>query len=61
MSDTVEIECNILGESDSAIKIEFESEVMWLPLSTVDKIVRNPHGEDTLKVKRWIAEKKGLV
>ena len=33
----------------------------WFPFSQVTKIIRNPHGDDTLVVKEWILDQKGLI
>lgn len=66
--EVVEIECHIVRETEKAILVELPTaatqwkKTEWFPLSQVESIHRSEEGEgDYIVVKKWIAEKKGLV
>lgn len=66
MSDqpTVEITCEILHETENAIKIfdYFSEEEHWIPLSQVSTIKRElSTNYATITINEWIAEVKGLI
>lgn len=63
-TETVEIACEILHETENAIKIfdYFSEEEHWLPLSQVTLITRDGCSNTaTLHVAEWIAKTKGLI
>ena len=57
-SEIVDIECDVLGETEKAIRIRDHNtgKVVWLPLSQVE--VSDEH---FVTIPRWLAEEKGLV
>ena len=64
----VELEVVYLGETEKAIKIEYEGEEYWIPDSQIHPDSEVHVGSDcriwdtcTLVCSRWIAEEKGLV
>lgn len=62
MSEYYTFDCEYLAESSTgAIKVEYQGEVLWFPLSTVKSITKRLNGTCTLSVQSWIAKKKGLI
>lgn len=59
-----EMACEFVAETDSAVLIRdpASDEEIWIPLSQVDKIVRDSKGAKTgtITMSDWIASKKGL-
>jgi hypothetical protein len=58
--NTIEVECTIVHETDNAIRIDYQGELIWIPLSQVDEIHRRKGDTDLVVMTRWIASKKGL-
>lgn len=55
--------CQFVRETDAAILIidPASGEEIWLPLSQVDEIHRDPNGNSgTIVMSDWIAKQKGL-
>jgi hypothetical protein len=62
--EPVELEgVEVIHETDKAIKFTYEGETKWAPKSAVhdDSEVHQKDDTGTLIVKRWYAEKEGLV
>ena len=62
-SNTWTIECIFRGETDAAVQIidPASDELLWIPLSQVESMVRRPDNTGSITMTRWIAEKKGLL
>lgn len=60
---SVTIHCTVRAETDNAIKVldHDTGEELWLPLSQVDKIVRDRDGKGAVTMTNWIAIQKGLL
>ena len=62
-----EISCKVLSVTQKAVRIEDESgTIVWCPRSCVhggdDGLLDGSIGDDVqLKVRRWFAEKEGLI
>lgn len=60
-----EMECEFKRETDAAILIvdPTTEEEHWIPLSQVNKIVRNAEDKrfGTIRMSEWIAQQKGLL
>lgn len=58
------LECYVKAESDKAIGVQQfqDAELRWVPKSQLDpdSEVQGKFDKGTLRVKRWIAEEKGL-
>jgi hypothetical protein len=63
MSDSLTIPCTHKRETEKAMLITDHrtGEDVWLPLSQVDKVTRNPDGTGDVTISRWIAAEKGLL
>ncbi len=65
MSDTTVTIKNIdiKHETNAAVQIcTEEGELIWIPFSQVEKLVRSPHaGQSQIVLESWIAKKKGLL
>ena len=61
-SDTFEMACEFLRESDAAVLIldHANGEDLWIPLSQINEMHRNPDHTGKIVMTRWIARKKGL-
>ena len=62
--EVVEIECTVVHETDNAIRIDYQGELIWIPLSQVEEIHRRNKAvgdTDVVVMTRWIASKKGLL
>ena len=59
---SVTIDCTVKAETDNAIKVLHHDtgEELWLPLSQVDKIVRDRDGKGSITMTDWIARERGL-
>ncbi len=57
--ETVDLEVNIIHETDSAILVDYDGEEVWLPLSQVLEIHRTKPA--TIVITEWIALKKDLI
>lgn len=55
----VEVECDIVRETDNAILLRVDDEEIWIPLSQVKRIQRG-NSLDTITMTAWIAEQKGI-
>ena len=54
----------VKAETDRAILVEIEGEEAWVPRSIIhddSEVYSKEHGEGTLVVPRWWAEKRGLA
>lgn len=66
MKDTVtlkNVDVGIDSTSGKAVSVEIDGVWKWIPYSVVEKIERNQrvHGEDSIVIARWFAEKEGYV
>ena len=64
--DTVLLENVVIGvdsPSGLAVSVEIEGEWHWLPYSQITEVHRHPtaHNSDSIRISRWLAEKKELV
>lgn len=55
----VDIECDIITETDAAILILVDDEEFWIPRSQVKRIECAQYA-DTVTMTAWIAEQKGI-
>ena len=55
----VEIECDILKETDEAMLIIVDGEELWIPFSQIKRVQRESHC-DVVTMTAWIAEQKGI-
>ncbi len=53
---------DIIEERGAAVLIEVELSQYWIPMSQVEKMSRDPRakGNDSITMKRWIADKKEI-
>lgn len=59
----VTIECVVKRETDDAYLIvdKRSGEQVWIPASQVKSVHRDPEGNGTIELSRWICGKKGLL
>jgi len=55
----IEVECDIVSETDDAILLLIDDEEIWFPLSQIKRIVRG-NSYDLITMTAWIAEQKGI-
>lgn len=63
-SDTVDVECVFLHQTDLAIRVEHEEAgAVWLPLDCINEIhgIKQRGQHLTINLDRWMAEQKGLA
>jgi len=59
---TWEDEFIIVKETDKAILIEYTDSVVWIPLSQIEAIHRDPQkGTARVVMSEWIAKQKGFI
>lgn len=56
------IQCTVKTETEKALLVvdHDTGDQVWLPLSQVDKIVRDRDGKGSVTMTDWIAREKGL-
>lgn len=63
--ETVDLEdVEVLQESDKALRVRVEGEVVWIPKSQIhddSEVYSLKSSPGAMKVTRWIAEQKGLA
>lgn len=61
MAELYQLECEYLAESEAALKVSVDGEVLWIPLSVVKTITKRLHKPATVTLEAWFAKKKGLI
>lgn len=61
MTQQVEFPCRFIRETEAAILVEIEGEELWIPLSQVTRMRKQPNGEGTITFASFIANQKGLI
>jgi len=56
-----ELEGRIVRETENAMLFDYDGTEHWIPLSTIERITRNPKGLDHIWVAHWLAYKKGII
>lgn len=61
-SDLVDIQAEILTETDKAVRVEnLKAESIWLPKSQIEIERRTGSGGVLLTMPDWLAREKGLI
>jgi hypothetical protein len=56
-----ELACTFITESEKAVLIDTHTEKLWIPLSQVKEMHKDPAGVGKIVMSAWIAKQKGLL
>jgi hypothetical protein len=60
---TVTLDCEVLGETPKAFRLDVNGEEVWVPKSQIRAVISDPDESklDQVTMSTWIAETKGFV